>query len=178
MLHPFQAISVGNYMLIFLSLLVLTILLTAVLSAIPLKPGIVKFELAGSTSKAREIISSWGAAGQIRAAFNLGLDFLYLVVYSTTIGVACIWAANVLQAHGLPLASVGILLAWGQWLAALLDVVENIALAIILFGSVTDPWPQIAKWCAIPKFGLVLLGLLYAGVGGFVQLGSTLFQSI
>lgn len=177
MSHPFQTISAGNYVLLFLPLLALTILLTAVLSAIPLKPGIVEFELAGSTSKVREIVSSWGEAGQIRAAFNLGLDFLYLVIYSTTIGLACIWVTNAIQAYGLPLTSVGILLAWGQWLAALLDVVENIALAIILFGSVTAPWPQIAKCCAIPKFGLVILGLLYAGVGAFVRVGTTLFQS-
>lgn len=174
MTHPFQAIPAGYYGLLFLPLLVLSLLLSAVLSAIPLRPSIVKFELAGNTLKVQEILRAWDEASQVRAAFSLGLDFLYLVIYSTTVSLACIWATKVFQAHGLPLGSAGILLVWGQWLAALLDAIENVALVTILFGFVRDPWPQVAKWCAIPKFGLVILGLLYAGVGGFVQVGSTM----
>jgi len=177
MTHPFEAISAGDYGLLFLPLLALSLLLTAVLAALPLRPSIVKFELAGNISKVREILGLWDQASQVRAAFSLGLDFLYLVVYSTTISLACIWAAKVYQAHELPLGPAGILLAWGQWLAALLDAIENVALVTILFGFIRDPWPQIAKWCAISKFGLVILGLLYAGVGSFVQVGSTMLNN-
>ncbi|MBD1927492.1 hypothetical protein H6F74_14750 [Trichocoleus sp. FACHB-90] len=163
MSHPFQFIPADNYVQVFLPLLALTLLLAAVLSAIPLKPDIVQFEL-----NALKVIKSWKETDKMWAAFSLGLDFLFLVVYSTTIGLACVWLANVLQAYSLPLATVGIWLAWGQWVAALLDMVENIALTIILVGSVRATLPQLAKWSAIFKFGLIILGLLYAAVGGII----------
>lgn len=171
MSHPLQAIPAEYYLYVFLPLLALTLLLAAVLSAIPLKPNIVQFEL-----NAREVIKSWNEVDKSWAAFSLGLDFLYLVVYSTTISIACLWAANVIQESGLQLATVGIWLAWGQWLAALLDVIENIALVRILFGYERNLSPKVAKWCAIPKFAIVILGLLYAAIGGFVQVGAGLFQ--
>lgn len=163
MTHPFQAISAENYGLIFLPLFALTLLLTIIFLAIPLRPSIIKFELAGNLSNVRKILRDWDEVGRLKAGFGLGLDFLYLVTYSTTIGLACVWAASLLQSYRLPLASVGILLAWGQWLAAVLDILENIALVTMLFGFVRNPLPQVAKWCAIPKFGLILLGLLYIG---------------
>jgi hypothetical protein len=163
MSHPFQFIPADNYVQVFLPLLALTLLLADVLWAIPLKPDIVQFEF-----NALKVIKSWTETDKMWAAFSLGLDFLFLVVYSTTISLACIWAANVLQAYSLPLATVGIWLAWGQWVAALLDIVENIALTIILFSSVRATLPQLAKWCAISKFGLIILGLLYAAVGGII----------
>ncbi|MEE8390887.1 MAG: hypothetical protein V3S14_08865 [Anaerolineae bacterium] len=59
-------------------------------------------------------------------------------------------------------ASFGLLLAWGQWLAALLDGVENTALWNILANGPSTPWPQVAWWCAAVKFTLVILGLIYA----------------
>lgn len=117
---------------------------------------------------AEQVIKSWGEAAKIRAAFSLGLDFLFLIVYSTTIGLACVWAAKVVQIRELPLVNVGILLAWGQWLAALLDILENIALVIILFDPVKTNWSQLAKLCAISKFSLVILGMLYVGVSVIV----------
>jgi hypothetical protein len=169
MLHPFQAIPADKYVQILVSLFVPTSILTVVLSAIPLKPSVVQFEF-----NAREVIKSWREVDKQWAAFSLGLDFLYLVVYSTTISLACIWAANVLESHGALLASIGVWLAWGQWLAALLDAVENIALVRVLFNEGTDVSPQIAKWCATAKFTLIALGLLYGVVGLVVQVGSVL----
>ena len=57
-------------------------------------------------------------------------------------------------------------LAWGQWLAALLDAIENGALLTMLLDVPAQPWPVVAWWCAIAKFALVLLGLLFVLVGG------------
>lgn len=168
--HPFQAIPADKYWQVFLPLLILTLILMTVLSAVPLKPDIVHFEL-----NAHEVLTFWDVEDKSWAAFSLGLDFLYLVVYSTTISLACIWVAKVFPVRGLLLASVGIGLAWGQWLAALLDVVENIALISILFDFGMNVSPQVAKWCAIPKFGLITLGLLYVGLGAVVTVMSHWF---
>lgn len=170
MTHPFQPIVDSKYAWVFWPLAALTILLMIVLGAIPLTPDIIQFELAGSVTRANSILTAWKSSEQTAwAAFSLGLDFLYIVAYSNTIGFACVWATKAIQERGDALVSVGIWLAWGQWLAALLDVLEDIALLIILFSSVTAPWPQIAMWCAIFKFSLVILGLLYVGIGGVVK---------
>jgi hypothetical protein len=183
MRHPFDALPTGKRGQVFLPLLALTLLLMVVLnvSGGPLTTGaapqgIVSFELAGSVSRIRHILDSWDEAAQLRAAFSLGLDFLFLVAYSTTIGFACLWAAGVARAREWPLAGAGIPLAWGQWLAALLDALENVALLIMLFGSVAEPWPQIARWCAVPKFVLVFVGLLYAALATVVWVASGVFH--
>lgn len=172
MLHPFQSIPDNTLMQVLLPLLALTSLLTLVLLAIPLKPSIVQFEF-----NAREVIKSWHEVDKRWAAFSLGLDFLYLVVYSTTISLACVLAANVIQAYSLLLATLGIWLAWGQGLAALLDAVENTALVRVLFSDEMNFSPKIAKWCAILKFCLIALGLLYVGMGGVFWIAVNFFQA-
>jgi hypothetical protein len=159
--HPFQVFPFEIYWKVFLAFLTPTLLLTGIFAVIPLQPNMLQFEL-----NAEEVIAQWTPADKIRAGFSLGLDFLYLVVYSTTISLACIWASNLLKSSSLLLASVGIYLAWGQWLAALFDAVENIALVRILLGSPTKTLSKVARTCAITKFTLVLLGLVYAAIGG------------
>ena len=128
--------------------------------------GIVSYELAGSVERANEVLNSWDEDARKHAAFSLGLDFLYIVAYATTISVACAWAGEVLKERGWPLAGLGWPLTWGAWGAGLLDAVENIGLTSMLLGSVLAPWPTIAFWCATFKFALIAIGLLYAAYGG------------
>jgi hypothetical protein len=89
--------------------------------------GVVSLELAGSVEKAQQIIASWDKTARLMAAFGLGLDYLFMVVYPLTIGLACIWAADILRCHHWPLAALGSWFAQGSWLAALLDAREEIA---------------------------------------------------
>lgn len=166
MAHPLDSITSRRR--VFLILLACTLILTVVLnvSGKPLSTsaapgGIVSFELAGSVSKAQEMLNSWDTGARVRAGFVQGLDFLYLCVYSTTIALGCLLAAEVLNSRGWPGATLGSPLAWGLWLAAGLDALENIALVLLLFGWMSTPWPQIAWGCALLKFGLIFLGLVY-----------------
>jgi len=168
MRHPFEAIPAGKRLTVLTPLLVLTLLLTVVMSQVgkqlitPAAPnGMISFEFAWSVAGARRIVESWNETARLYAALSLGLDFLYLATYSTTIGLACVWATSVLRLRDWPLAWAGIPLAWGQWLAALLDAVENVALIAVLLGPIVEPWPGVALWCAALKFALVLAGLLY-----------------
>src|SRR2546422_3910151 len=172
MSHPFEALPAGRRARVFLPLLAATLVVWAAAAVIdrpletPAAPlGIISFELAGDLATARQMIASWDEPAREHALLGLGLDFLFLALYSTTIGLACVWAAGVLRTRRWPLAAVGLPLAWGQWLAAALDAMENVALIILLLRATTDPWPRIAWWCAAPKFGLVVAGLLYAAYG-------------
>jgi hypothetical protein len=168
MRHPLQALPEGQRVQVFLLSLALTGTLAAVLNWTLMgeRYGIVALELAGNEQKAREIVDSWTTSGvRDRAFINVHLDFAFLVAYSTTIASACIWAVGVLHARGWPGTVAGVMLAWGQWLAALLDAWENVALLKMLRGPVTRPWPRIAFWSATLKFFLVAVGLAYTAAG-------------
>lgn len=130
--------------------------------------GIISYEFAGSLSNAQAMIASWGEHGRLVAALSLGLDFLYPLVYASAISLACVWASERVRAVAAAgslsspvVASVGVWLAWGIWLAALLDYTENVALVMVLLGSTSSFWPPLAFVCAAIKFTLIILGILY-----------------
>ncbi len=125
--------------------------------------GIVSFEFAGDLATAQAIINSWDAQAKLRAAFGLGIDFLYPVVYGLAISLAVVAASGTFKGR---LAQLGAWLAWGVWLAAALDYIENIALWQLLQGSSNALLPQLAYWCAAFKFLLLILAILYALWGG------------
>ena len=168
MQHPFERISPACRNKLFWIFLAFTLALTILMNLVgaPLinstaPSGIVSFELAGGVQLASEIIASWDARAQRYAAFGLGLDYVYMLAYASTISLACLWAGQVLRSSGWPLSGAARPLAWGQWLAALLDALENLSLAIILLESVRSPWPELARLCAVLKFALIFLGLVY-----------------
>lgn len=123
--------------------------------------GIISYEFAGDITSAQRILDSWDAGARQRAAFIQGLDFLFIPVYVTIIGLGCGMAADTVLRKSWPLPSLGALLAWAVLFAGLLDILENIALVLMLFDKVANPWPQIAFWCAAPKFVLIILGICY-----------------
>jgi hypothetical protein len=162
--HPLTAIPPGKRAPVFVPLLIATLVITILFRFIgPAQPTIVDFELAGSVAKAQAIIDAWNENDRIRAGFSLGFDYLYMPVYSTTIALACVMAAGALKRKAWH--SIGILLAWGLWIAAIADATENLAVFTILLGSNVAPWPQVAQTCATIKFGLILLGLFYVVAG-------------
>ena len=175
MQHPFESVPIEKRRTTFVPLFILTLVVMIVMNGVgaalntgaaPL--GIISFELAGDVSTAQAILDSWDSQARIHAAFGLGFDFLFLLLYSTVIGYACAWVSSGLRDTMRSLALLGLLLAWGQWLAALLDGVENTALWIILTSGPSVPWPQVAWWCAAIKFIIVIFGLIYAMLGGIL----------
>lgn len=163
--HPFQKIPNDKRLAVFVSLCVVAFTLMIVMWAKKVEPqGIIPLELAGNVPAAQHIVSEWDMSSQRNPLFNVRLDFLFLIAYSSTIGLACVWTAETISTDVGIVRSVGIGLAWGQWLAALLDVIENIALLFMLRVSVTNPFPTVALWCAVPKFELIAAGLLYTAV--------------
>jgi hypothetical protein len=167
MRHPLASLPPGSRAIFFVALFILTLVVLVALNALsaPLQTevapaGIISYELAGTVEKAQAILDSWDATAKVYASFNLGLDYLFMLAYSATIALGIIWLAEARPLRGLALRSAG-LLAWGQLLAAVLDAVENAALLIMLVDRAAEPWPLVARWCAIPKFGLVALGILF-----------------
>jgi hypothetical protein len=169
MKHPLEAIPHGKWLVVFLALLAVFLVMTVGFRFIgPAEPSIVDFELAGTTDRTAEIINAWDMQDRIRAGFNLGFDYLYMPVYSTLIALACVWGAGVLASRQWRVT--GLLLGWGLWAAVLFDAVENAMLTVVLFDTVAAPYPQVAQVCAILKFGLIVLGLVFVVVAAVAYL--------
>lgn len=142
--------------------------------------GIVSLEFAGDVKQAQSVINSWDAKARQFAVNNVLLDFLFIAAYSTAFGLACVLAHKVyastdaLAILGAPW--IGTLLAWGQTVAGALDVIENIAILMMLQVNVNEPWPQVARWCALPKFGFIFAGAMYSFWGLLLALPTLLFR--
>lgn len=137
--------------------------------------GIISFELAGTGARAQAMLDSWDARARLYAALGLGLDYLFMVSYAATIGLAAAWAGRQLGAHRRWPIALGLALGWGLALAALLDAVENFALTVMLLaGTAAAPWPVVSAVCATVKFGLVILGLIFAFAGAVFWLAARL----
>ncbi len=169
---PFNWLPVAEQPRAFVVLLALTIalLIAEQITGAPLTTdaapsGIVSFELAGALPVAQSILASWDATARVYAGLNLGLDFLFIAAYASCIGLGCVLVARNLARQSTRVASIGSVLAWALWLAALLDCIENYALIQLLLGSQQAAFAAIAQMCAVPKFLIVGLGIAYVLLG-------------
>lgn len=188
MKHPLENIPTTSRKPLFWAFLTGTLILFAVFrvldaslqtSAAP--SGVVSFELARTPFQAQAIIDSWNEAPTLAsdvngervpgmvsraysfAAFGLGLDYLFMPLYATALALGILLVAG---RHEGWFSTLGTWLGWGAYAAALFDAVENYALArMLLMNQVWSPYPEIAAFSAMVKFGLLLLGLFYALVG-------------
>jgi len=132
--------------------------------------GIVSFELAGSLQSAEKIMSSWKVEGMRYAILDMGLDFLFILLYTITLISGSILVA---RKTGNPtgfLGKMGFVIAFFCMIAGILDLIENYALIEILMGDGRDSHATIAFWAAIPKFIFAGLGILYILIGGLYVL--------
>ncbi|WP_437311079.1 hypothetical protein [Sorangium sp. So ce388] len=172
MRHPFEIIPAERRTPILWSLLALAVASGAAAAVADKRLrtgaapwGIVSFELAGTRERVHRILESWDEDARVSAAFSLGIDYLLIMAYANGLALACVMGADALKERGRAGAGLGAPLAWGQWLAGLLDATENAALLKILRGSDQALWPALARRCAQVKFGLVGAGVAYALLG-------------
>jgi hypothetical protein len=124
---------------------------------------VIAFELAGTPAQMAKILDTWGEDGIADARLQTRLDFLFLIYYGNAVALGVMIAQR--RRESTALASLGGPLAWGAWIAALLDVVENVFLLRVLDGHLESPNPEIAYWCALVKFILLGLGIAYFLLG-------------
>lgn len=115
-------------------------------------PGIVGFELAGSEERADDIRTEWGEEGRDSARLSLWIDFLYLAGYGAFWALA---AAAIRDRTSGRLARALRLAIVTAPLAAACDVVENVALLLVLGGHGGAIGPPVAAAFAVAKFALI-----------------------
>ncbi len=129
----------------------------------PASSGIVSYELAGSVEKASAMLAGWDSSARAVLAFGLGLDYLFMPVYASTLSLGIFMAAWRRKEAVWQFA--GKMLGWGAWLAVVFDASENALLFSMLLTGAADPMPALAALCAGMKFLLLLAGLVYALIG-------------
>ena len=80
-------------------------------------------------------------------------DFLFLLVYALFISILIHTLNERLWKHT-KIYTIGVILIWCMFLAALFDMVENVALIKLLLGDLQQKWSSIAYYFAIFKFSL------------------------
>ena len=134
--------------------------------------SVVELEMMRTSAKATETVAQLGPQGVDAAQTALYLDFPYLVVYALLFSAACVVMASRADQRGrLRLAAAGRTLAWAAPVAAALDAVEDVALLVVLDGTVDQPWPGIAFGSASVKFALLAVVIVYLVIGLLLTLG-------
>jgi hypothetical protein len=174
---PFDNLSnSARKRVLFISLLMSAILLFAMHTIdVPLRTGtapggIVSFELAENYDRSQQILNSWNTEAKINAALSLGLDFLFLITYALFISLSCIQVAAAIKVDHSIFLNAAVVLAWAQFLAAIFDTIENLALIQLLLNSSHQWLSGLARWCAIMKFSIVGAGLIFIS-GGLLLIG-------
>ncbi|MBU7016634.1 MAG: hypothetical protein HXS44_03945 [Theionarchaea archaeon] len=125
---------------------------------------IIDFEFAFTEERAGIILNTWGPELEREALKSLYIDFAYLVSYALFLSSLALLVARSRHAH---LQRVGVIIARMPWVAAALDAVENICLIHVITAS-TVPAASVfcAGACALIKFGLVGVAIVFIVVGG------------
>ena len=124
------------------------------------KNGIVSFELARDLDESVNILDSWDTDAKINAGLSLGFDFLFLLIYSSFIALLIFNINNRLW-KGESFYKFGNILIGLIFIAAFLDIIENIALIKLLLGDLKQIWSSVAYYFAVIKFVIIIISIIY-----------------
>lgn len=170
MRHPFERLTPGAFRALYAVAWLGTIGVGAVLQHYGLiysaQTGpngetydVIAFEFAATPERMQAVFDTWGDEGMRAARVQTVVDCAFPFFYASLI------AAGIVALYGAGMSpgwtKAGRLLAWGQFKAAGLDLVENAALLGALYGGAVSPFPQIAAGAAAVKFILIGLGVAY-----------------
>ena len=120
-------------------------------------PGIIAFELAGSESRAGDMMAAWGPEGQRMARLSLWLDFGYMLTYGALTAVL-LDRTRRRRGHAavIPAFAMG---------AVAGDAIEGISLLNVLDGRRVAANARRARMAALAKFAVLAASLGYLAAG-------------
>jgi hypothetical protein len=129
--------------------------------------GIIGYELAWSPEHAQTIITEWRANDVIETArVRLGIDFAFLLAYPVllSLGVRLLSGRARLTSAGpnTPFQQAGFWLARGVLVCIPLDIIKNLMLWHMLNVGATGALSHLATACAIFKFLLAGVTILWS----------------
>jgi single-stranded DNA-specific DHH superfamily exonuclease len=124
-------------------------------------PGIIPFELAGSASRAEDMMTRWGSDGQRAARLSLWLDFGYMATYGT---FAALLVDRARRRRGHPAALPAIVIV-----AVVADAMEGVSLLKVLDRTRVTANSRRAQIAALIKFAVLAGALGYVVTGRFIS---------
>jgi hypothetical protein len=141
-------------------LLIVTIqVLTPALITTAAPLGVVSLQLATTQAAAAAIVASWEGVPLAVAAFGHGLDLALPFAYAIAIGAAA-RVRGLRAPRAIPAARLA---AWAGIVAAGLDLIENVAMAVTLLAGASWASVIVTLAAAVPKW--VSLSLAVAALG-------------
>lgn len=135
-------------------------------------PSILGLEFAGSSDQVSQIASEWGSHGVYLARLSLWIDFGFMVSYGAFFTLAGLATRDFARERDWrALATAGLVVPYFAVVAAIFDACENSIWLLALGGHATSLAP-VATGCAIAKFALIALAIVYAICGLAVWLWS------
>jgi hypothetical protein len=130
--------------------------------------SILDFETAGSVARMQQVLAELGDAGKAAAWWQLAIDTPFLLAYGLFLAGACAAVARRAERAGMArLQRAACVACWLGPVAASLDFLQNISLALVLSGHVAQPWPRISALTASLITILAALAALFALAGAF-----------
>ena len=123
---------------------------------------IIRFEIAKKVPVAEAIVLEWSTPDDVKlqkAVEAIRLDYLFIVLYTTCLSLACIYFSQ-LTAHQI-LKRAGRFIQFLIIGAGICDIVENIAMANSLDGHLNKWNVLVAYEMAVTKFSIILLSLIF-----------------
>jgi hypothetical protein len=121
---------------------------------------VIRFEMAKTTENAAAMIKEWKENGKFGLVVkNVYLDYIFIVLYTTGIAIACRFLSGLTQ--NIILRKAGYFFSFFIFGAGIFDVAENMAMMKSLGQSVTETNVGFAYKMAISKFSIVLMVLLF-----------------
>jgi hypothetical protein len=122
-------------------------------------PGIIPFELAGSATRAEDIMTRWGSDGRRAARLSLWLDFGYMATYGT---FTALLVDGVRRRRGHPGVLPATVIA-----AVVADAVEGVSLLKVLRRTQVAVDARRAQITALIKFAFLAGALGYVAANRF-----------
>lgn len=128
-----------------------------------------KLEFAWTTDCALALLDKWGDQSRERMRTVVYWDFAFIPAYSLFLFVVCSLVTGAITPTSNCLSGLGVILAYGQIVAGILDAIENIGLLQLLKESPALFWAPLASSCASIKWLIAVTGLFYF-LGGMMRL--------
>lgn len=165
MSHPLQALRGEGYARAFFTLLGFSMLGFGVMLSVdwdvrnataPI--GLLTYGMTSNVETTLAMLGTWDTGARRNLAFELGFDYLYLTIHSSTVAVAGLWVTDIperMRTGSLAtFALLGPAVAWAAWLAGLFDAAENVPLFIMIVLEPTSGLRALAFISALLKLTL------------------------
>ncbi|MFM9911766.1 MAG: hypothetical protein ACKVOW_20760 [Chitinophagaceae bacterium] len=120
---------------------------------------IVEFELAKTTTKAQELMQSWGAEGTVRFLNGIYADFIFIIGYVAALFFGCRYMGH-LSGHSI-FKKAGYVFSFFGIIAGICDTLENIGILYTIQRKVTGWVVHFTYDMAFVKFSLLFIVLLF-----------------